>query len=249
MTVTEPPAEQPSSWQPWGFWVTAGLGLAVLAFYLVSSVIAVIPLMTGLSGEGFDSLTLESVNSNPNVVVVSTLIAAVLGAILILFIAGRRQGASWREYLSVRLPTAKELFVWLVIIVVVVNLMGLLGTLLDRPAVHDFWSELYQASAIVPLLILAVFAGPLFEESLFRGLLFTGWVNSKLGGTGTVVLTAVLFALLHVQYDLFDLGQVFVLGILLGIARYRTGSLLVPIAMQVLTNAIAFMQLAFVLNG
>ncbi len=248
MTQSELPDEQQVSWQPWGFWATAGLGLAVLIVYLVLSGLTVIPLSIAFSGESAESVTVETLGSNQNAIVVSTLISAVISGLLILFIAGRRKASSWKEYLSVHRPIAKDLFIWLGITVATIVLLGLLGMLLDRPAVQEQWADLYKASAIVPLLLLAVIAAPLFEESLFRGFLFTGWSQSKLGVTGTVILTAVFFTALHAQYDLFDLGQVLVLGLLLGIARYKSGSLLVPIAMHALTNALAFAQMAFILG-
>ena len=247
MTESEPPIEQEVSWRPWGIWATAGLGLLVLVVYLLLSALTVVPLTMAFSGESAASVTVETLETNPNVIVVSTLVSAAIGTLLILLIAGRRKGSSWWEYLSIHRPRAKELFIWLGITVATVAILGLIGMLLDRPPVHELWSELFKASAIIPLLILAVVAAPLFEESLFRGLLFMGWSQSKLGATGTIVLTAVLFTALHAQYDLFDLGQVLVLGILLGIARYRSGSLVVPIAMHALTNALAFAQMAYIL--
>ena len=192
-------------------------------------------------------MTVETLDTNPNVIVVATLISAVIGTLLIFLIAGRRKGSSWTRYLSINYPKAKELFIWLGITVATLVLLGLIGVLFDRPAVHEQWAELYKASAIIPLLVLAVIAAPLFEESLFRGFLFAGWSQSKLGVTGTIILTAVLFTALHAQYDLFDLGQVLVLGILLGVARYRSGTLVVPIAMHALTNALAFAQMAYIL--
>ncbi|MCY4094073.1 MAG: CPBP family intramembrane metalloprotease [Gammaproteobacteria bacterium] len=248
MKTPEPDNERDMSWRPWGFWATAGLGLVVLLVYLLLSALTVVPLTIAFSGESAASVTVETLATNPNVIVASTLVSAAIGTLLILLIAGRRKGSSWREYLSIYRPKLKELFIWLGITVATVAILGLIGMLLDRPPVHELWSELFKASAIVPLLILAVIAAPLFEESLFRGFLFPGWSQSKLGVTGTIILTAVFFTALHAQYDLFDLGQVLVLGILLGIARYRSGSLVVPIAMHALTNALAFAQMAYILG-
>ena len=250
MSVVEPPNEKQIGWQPWGFWATSGLGLVVLMVYLLLSILFVSAVMilsidTGVN-PGTDAL--ETVNSNPDIVILSTLVGAGIGFLLTLLIAGRRRGASWTEYLAMHRPSSKELLIWLGITVATVILLGVIGVVLDRPAVPEYWVELYSSSSIVPLLVLAVVAAPLFEESLFRGFLFTGWLSSRLGATGTIVLTAALFTALHAGYDAFDLSQVFVLGLLLGIARYRSGSLVIPVAMHAFSNAIAFLQMAYILG-
>ncbi len=250
MTESEPSSDQQVSWRPWGFWATSGLGLLVVVVYVLLGLLVAIALVSlALDtdvNQGADAFDL--INSNPNFVIGGTLVSAVIGTLLILMIAGRRRGASWTEYLAMHRPTTKELLVWLGIAVAVVILLGVIGVLLDRPPVPEFWVKVYGMTSILPLLALAIVAAPVFEESLFRGFLFTGWSQSELGATGTIVLTAALFTILHGQYDAYDLSQVFVLGLLLGIARYRTGSLVVPVAMHVLTNALAFLQMAFILG-
>ena len=87
-------------------------------------------------------------------------------------------------------------------------------------------------------------AAPLFEETFFRGFLFRGFASSFLGVIGTVLVTAGLWALLHVQYDAYGIALVFALGLLLGIARARTGSLWVPIAMHSAANLVATIETA-----
>lgn len=250
MTEIEPSNDRSVSWQPWGFWATSGLGLLVVVLYLLIGLLVAIALVflaldTDVN-QGADAFALA--NSNPNFVIGGSLVSAVIAFLLVLLIAGRRRGASWIEYLAVRRPAAKELLVWLGISVATVIVLGVIGELLDRPAVPELWEELYRSSSILPILLLAVIAAPLFEESLFRGFLFTGWSSSKLGVTGTILLTAAFFTVLHAGYDAFDLGQVFVLGVLLGIARYRSGSLVVPVVMHAFTNALAFLQMAYILG-
>ena len=251
MTEIEPPTEGPERWQPWGAWATAGIGLAVIVVYLVVSVVAASSIALfdfDASGVTPAADPLGTVGSNPNIVIISSLVSAVIGTLLILLITSRRRGVSWLEYLAIHRPVTKELLVWLGITIATVVLLGVIGMLLGRPPVQEFWDEVYSSSSILPLLVLAVIAAPLFEESLFRGFLFRGWSRSKLGATGTILLTAALFTVLHAQYDAFDLGQVFVLGILLGIARHRSGSLVVPVVMHAFTNAFAFLQMAYILG-
>ena len=248
MTETEASKESATSWKPWGFWATAGLGLAIFLAYAVLSTLALIPFTLDIGAENITPETLEGMQSNPDVVVASTLVSAVGGTLLILLIAALRKGTSWREYLAVRRPGAKELLVWLGIVVGTVIVLEVIALLFDQP-VPEWWVEVYQASENIPLLVLAiVVAAPLFEESFFRGFLFAGWSQSKLGATGTILLTSVLFTIVHSQYDAFHLGQVFVLGALLGVARYRTGSLVITISMHAFINVIAFLQVAYLIG-
>ncbi len=251
MTETEPPSEGPERWQPWGAWATAGIGLAVIVVYLVLSVLAASSIALfdfDASGVTPAADPLGTVSSDLNIVIISSLVSAVIGTLLILLITSRRKGVSWSEYLAIRRPPTKELLVWLGITVAVVVLLGIIGMLLNRPPIQEFWVEVYSSSSKLPLLVLAVIAAPLFEESLFRGFLFRGWSQSKLGSTGTILLTAALFTVLHVEDNAFDFGQIFVLGIVLGIARHRSGTLVVPVAMHALNNVLAFLQTAYILG-
>jgi membrane protease YdiL (CAAX protease family) len=78
-----------------------------------------------------------------------------------------------------------------------------------------------------------------FEASCSRG-----FGTTRLGDAGAIVLASVAWASLHVQYDWFYIGQIFVLGLLLGAARVRTRSLVPPMAMHALFSGIARLQAA-----
>src|SRR4029450_1906359 len=56
----------------------------------------------------------------------------------------------------------------------------------------------------------------------------------RLGAGPTVGVTALLFTTAHVQYGAPELIQVFLDGVLFGLARLRTGSTRVPFCMHVL---------------
>lgn len=252
MTETEPRQVREASWRPWGFWATSGLGLVVMLAYFVVSMLAVSGyVLLSLDTSAVDQATaaLEEIGSDPNVLVVTSLASAVVGTLLVLLIAARRKGTSCTEYLAAHRPAIEQLFVWLAFTVLTVAVLGMIGFLLDRPPVQELWADIYKSSSILPLLLLAIIAAPLFEESLFRGFLFRGWVQSKLGVVGTILLTSALFTALHAQqYDAFDLGQVLALGLLLGIARHRSGSLVVPVAMHALANGLALLHMAYILG-
>jgi membrane protease YdiL (CAAX protease family) len=85
---------------------------------------------------------------------------------------------------------------------------------------------------------------PITEEIAFRGFLFRGLSSTWLGVAGTMVLTSVAWAAMHVQYDWVTLGQIFLIGLLLGWLRWASGSTLLTILLHMLANLAATIQAA-----
>ena len=97
---------------------------------------------------------------------------------------------------------------------------------------------------MLPLLLISfVFLGPLQEELLFRGFLFRGFAPS-LGVWPTTVITAALWALIHVQYQWFFVCEIFALGLAFGYLRARSGSLFLTIGLHAAVNAMAVVEAA-----
>jgi hypothetical protein len=90
---------------------------------------------------------------------------------------------------------------------------------------------------------------PAFEEVFFRGFLFEGFRYSRIGVVGAIVLTSLIWAALHMQYDPFEMFLVFLMGLLLGILRYKTGSLWSPLLMHSLNNLAATIELVLYVGG
>ena len=104
---------------------------------------------------------------------------------------------------------------------------------LGRPIVPEFVKGAYETARIPPLLWFAlIVAGPVFEEVFFRGFLYRGLAESRLGPPGAILFTSAVWAAIHLQYDAYGMAVVFVAGLILGWARERTGSLVPPVAMH-----------------
>ena len=69
-----------------------------------------------------------------------------------------------------------------------------------------------------------------------RGFLFRGWVTSERRAILGILIISALFAAIHIQYDWFGILQVFFIGLLLGLVRWRSGSTTLTILMHVLAN-------------
>ena len=94
---------------------------------------------------------------------------------------------------------------------------------------------------MLALLGLAMFIAPVAEEILFRGILVP-LLMKRLGAGPAVILSSVLFALVHLHAPSFF--PLFVLATGLALAYIYTGSLWVPIMMHALFNG---MNLAILL--
>jgi membrane protease YdiL (CAAX protease family)/Tfp pilus assembly protein PilF len=87
-----------------------------------------------------------------------------------------------------------------------------------------------------------VLAAPIAEEILFRGLLF-GALLKRVSPASTIVITAALFAAIHLQAMYFL--PIFLVGLLLGWSRYKTGSLWASAVVHVLNNGFSLVLLRF----
>lgn len=103
------------------------------------------------------------------------------------------------------------------------------GWLGDEPGAPGPPSPLTIALDLLGSVALA----PVVEELVFRGVLLRSWTRRR-GRTAALLGTAALFAVLHPS----DLLGSFVFGVVQGVIRLRTRTLLVPIACHVLFNVI-----------
>lgn len=176
---------------------------------------------------------------------VTVLVNAVLCTLLVLSFIALRRGLSLRDYLALYWPGQRLVLWWLALLLPFLLVSEILNFILERPLVPDFIVTAYSTAEHVWLLwIGVVIAAPIFEEILFRGFLQKGITQSHFGVTGGILAPALLWTAIHLQYDLYDLTWVFIFGVLLGVARWRTGSLAVPLAMHMMMNLIALIVTA-----
>lgn len=90
---------------------------------------------------------------------------------------------------------------------------------------------------IILLYLMVGIAGPIFEEILFRGVIYTS-VRRKLPALASLFLVSFLFAFIH-----FDFGVIinlFVVGFVLGALYERTGSIIPSMITHILWNSATF---------
>ena len=105
----------------------------------------------------------------------------------------------------------------------------------------------YYTATIKPLLLVYIVIGaPVMEELALRGFLYRGWAHSRIGAWGAILLTSVVFAALHVQYDFVGIAFTGSLGFIFAIARLKTGSIVPGIVMHAVVNLVVSIETVWV---
>jgi CAAX protease family protein len=213
----------------------ATFALAVLAL-LVGQMAALLAL-TWWYGRGLSHLPNFS-GDGAAVTLVIAVSTPIEVALLALF--ARRGGASAADYLGLIWPRRAEIMFGLAKLVAVIVAGNVMSWLLGRPIVTPFQVDIYTTASaggwLLWLLLAVVVVTPIGEEILFRGFLFRGWLKSARDVWPVIVVTSLLWALIHVQYDWYVIGQVFVFGLLLGWIRWASGSTILTILLHALIN-------------
>jgi len=112
----------------------------------------------------------------------------------------------------------------------------------QKQAIVEMFSESSTIEQRILIIVLAVSLAPLAEEFIFRFFMY-GVAKRYFGRVIAVVASALLFAAVHGHLPSFV--PLFVLGSSFAIAYEWTGSILVPMTMHALFNAITLTALAF----
>jgi len=217
----------------WGYWAT--LGWALLAF-LVGQ-FAALAVLVWVRFSEVNSLL--AVPFDGAMVTVFILVANPV-TIAVLALAVRLAHARQAEYLALALPPMPYLRVGLVLLVALIAVSDALLYLSGRPLVTPFQLQSYTTAAaegwLPALLAGAIIVAPAGEEIMFRGFLFRGWARTDRTAWPAILVISVLWAGLHVQYDWTGILQIFVIGLFLGWARWRSGSTLLTFLLHALFN-------------
>lgn len=226
----------------WGPWSTLGFSFLTLAVFIILQTICFAAYIFFTKDNSQDFRTaINNTVLNGDALSFAEIPAALTGVAMILLFAATRDHFSIKDYLDLHIPKLKPLLFYLALIILAMILMESINYIFDRPT-PEFMIRVYSNTENIVLLWIAVsIAAPFFEEFLFRGFLLNGlnvpWFGNPMAGTiGAVILTSASFAIIHVQYGWFEIISIFFIGLLLAIAKLRTGSLYIPIAMHMVMN-------------
>jgi membrane protease YdiL (CAAX protease family) len=232
--------------KPWGRWATLGLSLIAL-FGGQGLALTILVWWYGLSLAHWSDLLVDGL-----LVTLSVYIATAVQTSLLALMA-RPTGTSAANYLGLILPRTRDLIIGIVIVTIAGAALDGASKLLGFNPVTQFQFDIYRsarAEGWLPWLWLAiVMIGPIGEETLFRGFLFRGWHRSPRDPWVAIIVTALLWALSHAQYNLYLIGQVFVFGLLLGWFRFKSGSTILTILLHGLLNLGAMLETVVTFNN
>ncbi|MFZ0844850.1 MAG: type II CAAX endopeptidase family protein [Pseudolabrys sp.] len=162
--------------------------------------------------------------------------------LLLLMAFTQRRGGNPVAYLGLIWPRRSEIVFGVAAVIALIIAGNTLSWLLGNNIVTPFQNDIFRtasAAGWLPLLLLwlaIVVLTPIGEETLFRGFLFRGWLQSPRDAWVVIVATSLLWALIHVQYDWYVTGQIFAFGLVLGWMRWASGSTVLTILLHALIN-------------
>lgn len=218
--------------RPWGIFSTLALGAIALLISQLSGVAALI------EWYGLEMRNVPTMTQHGGAIVLFILVSAPVQIAMLALAASAKGNVT--EYLGYKLPTKGELVFSIAVLAAMIAAGDAVSWLAGRNVVDRFQSDIYQSAksvSLLPLLLvaIAVFV-PLSEETLFRGFLMRGWLRSPRSAWPAILVTAALFAIIHVQYDWFLIGQVFAFGVLFGWTRWVTGSTILTMVLHAVVN-------------
>jgi membrane protease YdiL (CAAX protease family) len=214
---------RPRTWYFLGSLVIGLLAYAALNLaHMIVIVVAVIqngdPSMTGAQLHGLAS---RGGNVAAGAIAACPIVLAVLWASI--RIARQR----FSEYQALKWPSRDEIVYGLAISLAFLLAWLLLSFLTGQPTpafVIDSYRSAQDDGLLWLLLIGFCVAAPVTEEFVVRGLMYRGWSQSFLGPVGAIVLSSALWALIHQQYNWYYICQIFLVGLIFGHLRRRSGS-------------------------
>lgn len=150
----------------------------------------------------------------------------------------------WRHYQNHygTLPLGKVTLSGLILPAIALFMLVIIQQFTGSP---EPWMQSIERLPVLSLVLLALTATllvPIAEEVIFRGfLLNAGEGYGKVGKNVAMLMASALFAFSHSQYqNATTFISLFIFSVILCLARVYSGSLIVPIVLHGLNNAISF---------
>ena len=217
----------------WGRWATLALGcLALFGGQLVA--LATLVWWQNLSLPHWSDLAVDG-----RLVTLTVYIGTTIQVLVLVLLASRTAGG-FVHYLGLTLPRVRDLVQGFIAIAVFMLIADLIGKTFGHEDVTQFQLDIYRTAREIGwvglLCVALVVVGPIGEETLFRGFLFSGWYRSPADTWPVIIITAFLWAIVHAQYDFYLIVQIFIYGLVLGWMRWKSGSTILTMLLHGVVN-------------
>lgn len=233
----------------WKFWATVAWTAAALAALLaVQYVVFISALFYFDIGADASRAEIEKLASHAVVVSLSAILTvpAQLGVVAY---AIRRARGGFSGYLALVRPTRAYVLIGIACLIVLLPLADFATWMSGRAIVPPFVIDAYKsarASGTLWLLTIAlVVAAPLAEEIVFRGFMYRGLAASRVGVAGAILIPSAIWAVVHVQYEAFFVVQIFLIGAVFGVLRWKSGSTWLTILLHAIVNLSSLLQTVY----
>jgi uncharacterized protein len=235
---------EPRPRQVWKFWGTALWGLFIFAAMFAGQMAVIVYLILAQDGPFDIAAATRLVGSG---LTISLSVIAGLPAVLAaLWFAIRFTSTPFKDYLGLRRPSWRHTLLGAIGLAAIVVGWDLMSRATGRDIAPGFMVDVLksaQSSGALWLLIVAFcVAAPISEELFARGFLYRGWSESALKPVGAILLSSAAWTALHLQYDWYFFGEIFMIGVWLGFLRHRFHSTWATIIVHGLNNFAAVLQ-------
>lgn len=157
-----------------------------------------------------------------------------------------------RLYLGLRLPSLRDFILGVLALALVLVALGFVSSKFNDPRALAFMRDMFESARRDHLLWLLVgavsIAAPIGEEITFRGFLYKT-VELRFGAIAAIIVTALGWAALHIQYGPISIASIFAIGLFLGCARYYSRSLILTMILHGIWNGVALLGSAMAFGG
>jgi membrane protease YdiL (CAAX protease family) len=243
VSITTYPAQSPifpartsaASTLPWRFWST--LGWAVVASVIMAR------------GWSFVTTASAWLQLNPAIVGYLGPIIPYAGVTAFLVLVARWRGPSAGAYLGLVWPRWYHIIISVALFVAFrLGLEALSsspsGARASAESISAYRAIMGNPVALAFYWITVVVKAPVTEEIIVRGFLQRGWSESSIGTGSAIFLSTLVFALAHTQYALPSIALIFLIGLVLSLIRWWTGSILLTILLHASWNFTNVVQTA-----
>jgi membrane protease YdiL (CAAX protease family) len=228
----------------WGPWATLAWGAGGAFVLIASQTMGAIAYLAWEGALGPDaSARIENLGSNGPTLSAAFLLSTpiVLGYFAF---AVRRARVPFADYMALRWPRLRDVLLGLVALAAVLMIAGV-GATLSGQEMPEFMTETFRSAREAGVLPLFLFSfavlAPVQEELFFRGFLYRG-LAPAIGPWPTIILTSAVWAVVHMQYDWFFVGEIFLLGVVFGWLRKLSGSTILTMLLHGGMNTLAIVS-------